>query len=97
MHMSIRLCDTQITSYAINSHRRLPSSDVAISSTTAQELLLVQGREFTRNNYYVPFLTEQPTTPGTVEALLKERGKFRKDFGKTLERIAQTILYLTLA
>jgi predicted nucleic acid-binding protein len=82
MQMTIRLCDTQIISYAINSHQRLPSSDVAISSTTAQELLLVQGHEFTRNNYYVPFLTEQPTTPGTVEALLKGRGKFRKDFGK---------------
>jgi hypothetical protein len=43
MQMSIRLCDTQIISYAINSHQRLPSSDVAISSATAQELLLVQG------------------------------------------------------
>jgi len=77
MQMSIRLCDTQIISYAINS-----------------QLLLVQGREFTRNNYYVPFLTEQPTTPGTVEALLKERGKFRKDFGKNS---TDHFIYLTLA
>ena len=80
--MSIPLCDTQIVSYAINGSRRLPSSDVAISSTTAQELLLVQGSELTRNNYYVPFPTEPLATPGIVEAALRERGKFRKNYGK---------------
>jgi predicted nucleic acid-binding protein len=82
MKISTRLCDTQIISYAINGQKRLPSSNIAISSTTAQELLLVQGRELTRNNYYIPFLKEPLAMPGTVEELLKERGRYRKNFGK---------------
>jgi len=46
--------DTQLIIYALNGDQQLPSEGCAISSTTAQELLLMQGQLTTRNNYYVP-------------------------------------------
>lgn len=52
--MGQHLFDTQLISYAMQGNYILPTSDVAISSTTAQELLLVQGKKLTHNNYYVP-------------------------------------------
>ncbi|CAM3379667.1 hypothetical protein KIPE111705_05610 [Kibdelosporangium persicum] len=60
--MTLHLFDTQLVSYAINKGRDLPSLDVAISSTTAQELLLIQSPEPTRNNYYIP------TSPSSLRA-----------------------------
>ncbi|WP_123827028.1 hypothetical protein [Micromonospora globispora] len=60
------LVDTQIVSYAINGDRELTPGAFAVTSVTAQELLLFQGRKADRNNYYVPFLAgDQSGMPGS--------------------------------
>ncbi|MER7992023.1 hypothetical protein [Micromonospora chalcea] len=52
------LLDTQLVSYAMKGRYALPAVGCAITSVTAQELLLMQGSKFTRNNYYVPLFTD---------------------------------------
>ncbi|WP_346119264.1 hypothetical protein [Micromonospora coerulea] len=52
------ILDTQLVSYAMKGTHTLPADGCAITSVTAQELLLMQGGELTRNNYYIPFFTD---------------------------------------
>jgi hypothetical protein len=77
--------DTQIVSYAINGTRELPASDIAISSTTAQELLLMQGSSSTRNNYYVPMLAIDPGDTASISNYVRHArsvGRFRDIAGQ---------------
>jgi hypothetical protein len=73
-------------SYAINGTRDLPSSDVTITSTTAQELLLMQGNNPTRNNYYVPRLASGAADQLSTNDYLKYRqsmnGRMRELAGR---------------
>ncbi|MEU7920661.1 hypothetical protein [Micromonospora zamorensis] len=61
------LLDTQLLSYAIKGTYTLPADGCAITSVTAQELLLMQGGKLTRNNYYVPFFTDLALTMGAAK------------------------------
>ena len=77
--MSLHLFDTQLVSYAINGSYALPC-DAAISSVTAQELLLVQGNKPMRNNYYIPKLTSN--SPYMTHNILRSiPSKYRGTFG----------------
>jgi hypothetical protein len=78
------LFDTQLVSYAINGTIDLPSSEVAISSTTAQELLLMQGGSPTRNNYYLPRLvTDEEGWPAVGHYVRSLSGRHRRFAGKS--------------
>lgn len=65
--MDIPLYDTQLVSYAMNGTYSLPTSGIAISSTTAQELLLMQSSNPTRNSYYVPRLPPRASVYGIAD------------------------------
>jgi hypothetical protein len=81
------LFDTQLVSYAMNGTLDLLSTDAMISSTTAQELLLIQGSSPTRNNYYIPKLRSDTTgrahTSNLLRTLRSANNRWRKTAGKS--------------
>lgn len=88
MDQSNTVYDTQAVSYALKGVRDVSISNALIASATAQELLLMQSGDLTKNNYYIPFRLKSMHPDGQILKALRKlsagpdrhsRGRVRTD------------------